>query len=67
MLGAIVFIVVGIVSFVMFGGLGMALGQYLEKKGVGTDLEPGCGLIIGVPITGLILWGLSKIVESLSK
>jgi hypothetical protein len=67
MVAAIVFIAVGIVSLVVFGSLGVGLGQYLEKKGVGTGLAPGCGVIIGVPITGLILWGISKLLETLSK
>ncbi len=67
MWAAIVFIVVGIVSLVLFGSLGVGLGQYLEKKGVGTGLAPGCGVIIGVPMTGLVLWGLTTLVEAFSK
>lgn len=64
---AIVFIAVGIVSLIVFGSLGVGLGKYLEKKGVGAGLAPGCGVIIGVAMTGLILWGITRLVEALSK
>lgn len=59
--------IISLVGFLVFGSLGWGLGERLEKKGVGTGLAPGCGVMIGVPCAGLIFWGLVKLFEAFSK
>lgn len=64
MAGGLVFAVVMIASFLVFGSLGMALGQKLEKRGVGESLAPGCAIVVGVGGTIVALWLLSALTKA---